>query len=65
MYSYICQMYYKDRLYSGHYWGDEYSLARARREVVKMQRIHPVMTFRLTDGKTGAIINTYTNKELT
>ncbi len=57
MYRYICQMFYKDRLYSGHYWGDDYSLARARRAVAKMQRQHPVMTFRLTDGKTGAIIH--------
>jgi hypothetical protein len=51
-------MFYKEKLYSGHYWGAEYSLARARREVVKMQRMHPAMTFRLTDGKTGVIINT-------
>ena len=58
MYRYICKMFYKEKLYSGHYWGAEYSLARARREVVKMQRMHPAMTFRLTDGKTGVIINT-------
>jgi len=54
-----CLMYYKDRLYSGHYWGEEYSLARARRAMVELQRLHPAMTFRLTDWKTGAIINTH------
>jgi hypothetical protein len=57
-------MFYGDKLYTGHYWGDDYSLARARREVVKMQRMHPVMRFELTDGKTGVTIDTYTNKEL-
>ncbi len=58
MYRYICQMFYGDKLYTGHYWGADYSLARARRAVAKMQRQHPAMTFRLTDGKTGVIINT-------
>jgi len=28
-----CQMFYGDRLYSGHYWTDELSLARARKKV--------------------------------
>lgn len=53
-----CLMYYGDKLYSGHYWGEEYSLARARRKMAELKRFHPAMTFRLTDYATGAIINT-------
>jgi hypothetical protein len=49
-------MFYGDKLYTGYYWGEEYSLARARREVAKMQRMHPPMRFELTDAQTGAII---------
>jgi len=58
MIKWCCKMFYKGKLYSGHYWTDEYSLARARREVVKLQRMHGPMTFELTDYQTGAIINT-------
>ena len=54
----ICKMFYKGKLYTGYYWGEEYSLARARKEVVKLQRMHGPMTFELTDAQTGAIINT-------
>ena len=57
MYKWLCQMFYKDKLYTGYYWGDEYSLARARRKVVEMQRLNPVMRFELTDNQTGVKIN--------
>jgi hypothetical protein len=57
-----CLMYYKDQLYSGHYWGEEYSLARARRAMAELQQFHPAMRFELTDYKTGAIIHT-TNQQ--
>jgi hypothetical protein len=50
-------MFYKDKLYSGHYWGDELSLARARRKVAELQRFHPAMRFVLTDWQKGSIIN--------
>ena len=56
MYRWVCKMYYKGRLYSGHYWGHEYSLARARKEMQKMQGMHAPMQFELTDLTTGAII---------
>ena len=52
-----CQMLYKDKLYSGHYWGDELSLARARRKVAELQRMHPPMRFVLTDWQKGSIID--------
>ena len=55
MYRFVCQMYYKDKLYSGHYWKD-YSLARACREMDKLCEHRPGMRFELTDYKTGAII---------
>jgi len=65
MYRYVCQMYYKDKLYSGHYWTDELSLARARRKVAELQRFHPAMRFVLTDWEKGSIIDLHTNtKEL-
>ena len=57
MYKWLCQMFYKDKLYTGYYWGDEYSLARARRKVVEMQRLNPVMRFELTDNQTGVKIS--------
>ena len=58
-------MFYKDKLYSGHYWTDELSLARARRKVAELQRMHPVMRFVLTDWELGSIIDLHTNtKEL-
>ena len=58
-------MFYGDKLYSGHYWTDELSLARARRKVAELQRLHPVMRFTLTDWELGSIINLHTNtKEL-
>ena len=57
MYKWVCQMFYKDKLYTGYYWGDEYSLARARRKVVEMQRLNPVMRFELTDNQTGVKIS--------
>ena len=56
MYRWVCKMYYQGRLYSGYYWGHEYSLARARKEMQKMQGMHAPMTFELTDLTTGAII---------
>ena len=60
-----CQMFYGDKLYSGHYWTDELSLARARRKVAELQRMHPVMRFTLTDWQEGRIIDLHTNiKEL-
>jgi hypothetical protein len=64
MYNYVCQMYYKDKLYSGHYWGEEYSKARACKAMVELQRYRPGMRFVLTDYKTGAIIKTteYTHR---
>ena len=58
-----CQMFYGDKLYSGHYWGDELSLARARRKVAELQRMHPVMRFVLTDWEKGRIIETKLNKK--
>ncbi len=57
MYNYVCQMYYKDKLYSGHYWKD-YSRARARKEMAKLCQHRPGMRFELTDYKTGVIIDT-------
>lgn len=57
MYKWVCQMFYKDKLYAGYYWGDEYSLARARRKVVEMQQYHPAMRFELTDNQTGVKIS--------
>lgn len=57
MYKWICQMFYKDKLYTGYYWGDELSLARARKKVVEMQRMHPVMRFELTNNQTGVKIS--------
>jgi hypothetical protein len=54
----ICKMFYGDKLYTGHYWTDELSLARARKRVAELQRFHPPMRFELTDARTGAIINT-------
>lgn len=50
-------MFYKDKLYTGYYWSDELSLARARRKVVELQRFHPSMRFELTDYQTGVKIN--------
>jgi hypothetical protein len=58
MTKWICKMFYGDKLYTGHYWTDELSLARARKRVVELQRYHPAMRFELTDARTGAIINT-------
>ena len=63
MVKWACKMFYGDRLYSGHYWGDEYSLARARKAVAELQRFHPVMRFELTDYQTGRIIDTKLNKK--
>jgi hypothetical protein len=51
-----CKMFYGNKLYSGHYWTDELSLARARRKVAELQRFHPAMRFQLTDYQTGAIL---------
>jgi hypothetical protein len=56
MYKWLCQMFYKDKLYTGYYWGDELSLARARKKVVELQRFHPSMRFELTDNQTGVKI---------
>jgi hypothetical protein len=51
-----CQMFYKDRLYSGHY---------ARKKVVELQRYHPAMRFVLTDWQKGSIIDLHKHtKEL-
>ncbi len=58
MYRFVCQMFYKDKLYAGHYWGDEYSQARACKAMAELQRYRPGMRFVLTDYKTGAIIKT-------
>jgi hypothetical protein len=52
-----CQMFYGDKLYSGHYWTDELSLARARRKVMELQRYHPAMRFVLTDWQKGSVVN--------
>jgi hypothetical protein len=57
MYKWVCQMFYKDKLYTGYYWGEEYSLARARKKVVEMQRYHPAMRFELTNNQTGVKIS--------
>ena len=51
-----CQMFYGKKLYSGHYWTDELSLARARKKVAELQRFHPGMRFTLTDWEKGSII---------
>ena len=60
-----CQMFYGDKLYSGHYWTDELSLACARRQVAELQRMHPVMRFQLTDWEKGSIIDLHKHtKEL-
>ena len=58
MIKWCCKMFYKGKLYTGHYWTDELSLARARKRVAELQRFHPAMTFELTEYQTGAIINT-------
>ena len=58
MIKWACLMYYGDKLYSGHYWGDELSLARARRKMAELKRFHPAMRFELTDYKSGSIITT-------
>ena len=55
MIKWACLMYYGDKLYSGLYWGDELSLARARRKMAELKRFHPAMRFELTDYQTGAI----------
>ena len=58
-------MFYGEKLYSGHYWTDELSLARARKKVAELQRYHPSMRFVLTDWELGSIIDLHTNtKEL-
>jgi hypothetical protein len=49
-----CQMFYGDKLYTGHYWTDELSLARARKKVAELQRYHPAMRFTLTDWEKGS-----------
>jgi hypothetical protein len=60
-----CQMFYGKKLYTGHYWTDELSLARARKKVAELQRFHPSMRFTLTDWQEGRIIDLHTNtKEL-
>ena len=60
-----CKMFYGEKLYTGHYWTDELSLARARRKVVELQRFHPVMRFQLTDYQNGVIIDLHKHtKEL-
>ena len=56
-----CQMFYGDKLYSGHYWTDELSLASARKKVAELQRFHPSMRFTLTDWELGSIIDLHTN----
>lgn len=56
MIKWCCKMFYKGKLYTGHYWTDELSLARARKKMAELQKFHPVMTFELTDYRTGAII---------
>lgn len=56
MIKWCCKMFYKDKLYTGHYWTDELSLARARRRVAELQRFHPAMRFELTDYQSGAIL---------
>ena len=56
-----CQMFYGDKLYSGHYSTDELSLARARKKVAELQRFHPSMRFTLTDWELGSIIDVHTN----
>ena len=48
-----CKMFYKDKLYTGYYWGKDYSLARAIEKVEELQRLHPVMRFELSDHQTG------------
>ena len=63
MIKWACKMYYGDKLYSGHYWTDELSLARARKKMAELQRFHPVMRFELTDYETGAIIETRLDKQ--
>jgi hypothetical protein len=60
-----CQMFYGKKLYTGHYWTDELSLARARKKVAELQRFNPGMRFTLTDWQEGRIIDLHTNtKEL-
>jgi hypothetical protein len=44
-----CKMFYGDKLYSGHYWTDELSLARARKKIAELQKFHPAMRFELKD----------------
>ena len=58
-----CKMFYGNKLYSGHYWGDEYSQARACRKMAELQRFHPAMRFELTDYKTGAIVKATVSKQ--
>jgi hypothetical protein len=58
MIKWACLMYYGEKLYTGHYWTDELSLARARRKMAELKRFNPAMRFELTDYKSGAIITT-------
>ena len=44
-----CKMFYGDKLYSGHYWTDDLSLARARKKIAELQKFHPAMRFELKD----------------
>jgi hypothetical protein len=44
-----CKMFYGDKLYTGYYWTDDLSLARARKKVAELQKFHPAMRFELKD----------------
>jgi hypothetical protein len=57
MIKWACLMYYGEKLYTGHYWTEELSLARARKKMAELQRFHPAMRFELTDYQSGAIIS--------
>jgi hypothetical protein len=57
MIKWACLMYYGEKLYTGHYWTEELSLARARKKMAELQRFHPAMRFELTDYRSGAIIS--------
>jgi hypothetical protein len=48
-----CKMFYKDKLYTGYYWGNDYSLARARKKVTELQQVNPAMRFELADNQNG------------
>jgi hypothetical protein len=47
MIKWVCKMYYGDKLYSGHYWGDIPKKV-AQANTAELQQKHPAFRFELT-----------------